>query len=122
MLEIVEKQAEEALWYCRYGYPQPSSNGYVLNDLEDSVISKREQQRREIGTSCLGGEARRDINSYNPVMLQLWRANMDVKFVGEYSNVLNSYVTGYVKKGEKKATELWGVMEKDKSAGARSCP
>ena len=39
------------------------------------------------------------LNDYNPILLLLWKANLDVQFVSEKS--LSHYVTGYVTKAEK---------------------
>ena len=48
------------------------------------------------------------INNYNPLLLMLWKANMDLQFVGELSLAIAHYVTGYVTKAEKSnMQDLW---------------
>ena len=48
------------------------------------------------------------INNYNPLLLLLWKANMDLQFVGECTLAIAQYVTGYVTKAEKSnMQELW---------------
>ena len=41
------------------------------------------------------------MNDYNPLLLLLWQANMDIQFTAESSLTLDHYVTGYVTKAEK---------------------
>ena len=46
--------------------------------------------------------------NYNPLLLLLWKANMDLQFVGESTLAIAHYVTGYVTKAEKSnMQELW---------------
>ena len=48
------------------------------------------------------------INNYNPLLLMLWKANMDLQFVGESTVVIANYVTGYVTKAERSnMQDLW---------------
>ena len=48
------------------------------------------------------------INNYNPLLLMLWKANMDIQFIAESSLTIAQYVTGYVTKAEKSTMqEVW---------------
>ena len=48
------------------------------------------------------------INNYNPLLLMLWKANMDLQYIGESSLAIAQYVTGYVTKAEKSnMQDLW---------------
>ena len=48
------------------------------------------------------------MNDYNPLILLLWKANIDIQFVAESSLALSHYVTGYVTKAEKSSLqEMW---------------
>ena len=48
------------------------------------------------------------VNDYNPLLLLLWQANMDIQFVAESSLALSHYVTGYITKAEKSSMqEVW---------------
>jgi hypothetical protein len=56
------------------------------------------------------------VNDYNPLILLIWKANIDLQFIGEKAMVLNRYITGYITKSEKKATEaIWEECNKNKS-------
>ena len=41
------------------------------------------------------------INNYNPVLLLLWKANIDLQFVDESSLAVAQYIMGYVTKAER---------------------
>ncbi len=57
-----------------------------------------------------------NINSYNPTLLLLWGANMDIKYIGENSLVLNRYISNYVTKSENQSTkEIWESIDSKKS-------
>jgi hypothetical protein len=47
------------------------------------------------------------INDYNPVLLLIWKGNMDLQYIHDKSLILNRYITSYVTKSEKLA--LWEV-------------
>ena len=48
------------------------------------------------------------INNYNPLLLMLWKANIDIQFISESSLAVAQYVTGYVTKAEKSnMQEVW---------------
>jgi len=55
------------------------------------------------------------INDYNPVLLEAWEGNIDVQYVCEKSAALNTYITGYISKHEKKSTEaIWEEVNKNR--------
>uniref|UniRef100_A0A1X7TSI8 Uncharacterized protein n=1 Tax=Amphimedon queenslandica TaxID=400682 RepID=A0A1X7TSI8_AMPQE len=41
------------------------------------------------------------VNDYNPLLLFLWKANIDVSFTSECFLALADYVSGYVTKAER---------------------
>ena len=45
------------------------------------------------------------VSDYNPLLLLLWQANMDIQFVAESSLALTHYVTGYITKVEKSSMQ-----------------
>ena len=56
------------------------------------------------------------VNDYNPILLLLWKANLDVQFVSENSLALAHYVTGYVTKAEKSHMhEIWDEISSKES-------
>ena len=64
------------------------------------------------------GEVR--VNDYNPLLLLLWKANMDIQFVSESSLALAHYVTGYVTKAERSnMSEVWQEVSESKTIYGR---
>ena len=62
-------------------------------------------QCRQLYHFCLPHYLKRDekevrVNDYNPLLLKLWRANMDLQYIAEKCLSLTEYVTGYVTKAE----------------------
>ena len=52
------------------------------------------------------------INDYNPRLLLIWQANIDVQFISEASLALAEYVSGYVTKPERShLQDLWQVVD-----------
>ena len=48
------------------------------------------------------------INNYNPLLLMIWKANVDIQFVRGSSLAIAQYVAGYVTKAEKSnMQEVW---------------
>ena len=48
------------------------------------------------------------INNYNPLILMLWKANINLQYVAESSLAIAHYVTGYVTKAERSNMQsLW---------------
>ena len=53
-------------------------------------------------------------NNYNPLLLYLWKANLDIQYVADSTLALVHYVTGYITKAEKShIQELWEVNKID---------
>ena len=50
------------------------------------------------------------VNDYNPLILMLWKVNMDIQFVAESSLALAHYVSGYVTRAER--SNMQGVWQK----------
>ena len=60
------------------------------------------------------------MNDYNPLLLLLWKANMDIQFIAESSLALAHYVTGYVTKAERSnMQDLWQEIGSNKSVYSR---
>ena len=56
------------------------------------------------------------VYDYNPLLLLLWQANMDIQFVAESSLALSHYVMGYITKTEKSSMqEVWQEIGKSGS-------
>lgn len=46
-------------------------------------------------------EKEKYVNDYNPIILLIWGANIDIQYIKESSTVLNRYITTYMTKSEK---------------------
>ena len=87
---------------CRFGFPRQECTATLL-----SVDKSMKLSHRKMYTLPWSPEEIR-INNYNPLLLMLWKANMDLQFVGESTLVIANYVTGYVTKAERSnMQDLW---------------
>ena len=60
------------------------------------------------------------VNDYNPLLLMLWKANIDIQYVAESSLALSHYVSGYVTKAEKSNLQgIWQEVSDTKSIYSR---
>ena len=85
-----------------------------LNSVQDSLKSRNRiyQLRRT--------ELEVRVNDYNPLLLMLWKANIDVQFVAESSLALAQYVSGYVTKAERSnMQEIRQEVSENKSVYSR---
>ena len=61
------------------------------------------------------------VNDYNPLLLMLWKANIDIQFIAENSLALAHYVSGYVTKAERSnMQEIWQEVGENKKYIAAS--
>ena len=87
---------------CKSNFPRTPQEKTVLHCVEEKL--KKRQRIYELARS----ESEVRVNDYNPVLLLLWQANMDIQFVAESSLALSHYVTGYITKAEKSSMqEVW---------------
>ncbi len=56
------------------------------------------------------------VNDYNPLLLYLWKANVDIQYIAESSVTLTGYVSSYVTKAE--TSGLQDVWEDLASSGS----
>jgi hypothetical protein len=77
---------------CRYGFPRLINNNASMNSVAESVKSKQSKHTVKI-YSLERKENEQFINDYNPTILLVWAANMDIQYIGESSMVLNRYIT-----------------------------
>ena len=88
--------------HCKFGFPREVVDDTVLNNVEDSLKSRSKVYHLQRGI----GEER--VNDYNPLLLYLWKANLDIQYVADSTLALAHYVTAYVTKAEKShMQELW---------------
>ena len=99
---------------CRFAFPRQPCETAKLNPVSDSLKSRSRiyQLKRS--------ESETRVNDYNPLLLLLWKANIDIQFVAESSLALAHYVIGYVTKAEKSSMqELWQQISDNKSIYGR---
>ena len=95
---------------CKFGFPRLETDDAKTNSVEDCLKSRNKIYNLARSFS----ETR--VNDYNPVLLSLWRANIDIQFVSEDSLALAHYVTGYVTKAEKShLVDLWDEVSSNES-------
>ena len=76
----------------------------VLNNVEDSLKSRSKVYHLQRGV----GEER--VNDYNPLLLYLWKANLDIQYVDDSSLALAHYITA-----RRHMQELWEDISEQKS-------
>ena len=76
---------------CKFNFPRPECSHAQLNPVDP--------RQRLYSLPRANSEVR--VNDYNPLILYLWRANVDIQFVAESSLALAAYVSVYVTKAEK---------------------
>ena len=60
------------------------------------------------------------VNDYNPLLLYVWKANIDIQFVAKSSLALAHYVSGYVTKAERSnLQDIWQDVSENKSIYSR---
>ena len=99
---------------CRFGFPRQPCENAKLNSVSDSLKSRNKIYQ------LARTESEIRVNDYNPLLLMLWKANIDVQFVAESSLALAHYVSGYVTKAEKSSMqEIWQDVSENKSIYSR---
>ena len=95
---------------CKFWFPCPELADGQLNPVESCLKSRNKIYNLARSFS----EIR--VNDYNPVLLLLWRANIDIQFVLEKTSALAHYVSGYVTKAEKShLLDLWDDVSSNES-------
>ncbi len=102
---------------CRYGFPRKAVDDIRLNRLRDTITSQISGGKNRRLYDLPRDYDERYVNDYQPDLLTIWgEGNMDFQYVGESSHILNRYVTSYITKGERQATEdLWEAIGKAKA-------
>ena len=99
---------------CGFNFPRKPCETAVLLCVEEKL--KKRQKIYELKRS----ESEVRVNDYNPLILLLWQANVDIQFVAESSLALSHYVTGYVTKAEKSSMqEMWQEIGESSSIYSR---
>ena len=97
--------------YCRFGFPRAACESATLKTMEECVKGSQKQVYK-----LLRSPEEIRINNYNPLLLMLWKANMDIQFIAESTLAIAQYVTGYVTKAEKSnMQDLWQEVSSHQS-------
>lgn len=109
-----KKYGEAFITRCKFGFPCEETDTASLNCVEDCLKS----QTKIYFLPRAASEVL--VNDYNPLLLMLWKANMDIQFIVNSSLALAHYVMGYVTKGERSnMQELWQEVGASKSIYSR---
>ena len=88
---------------CRFRFPRETCETATLFSVEECM----KLAHRKIYKLPRSPEEIR-INNYNPLLLMLWKANIDLQYISESSLAIARYVTGYVTKAERSnMQDLW---------------
>ena len=97
--------------YCRFGFPHAARESATLQPVSECMKSSHRQMYRLPRSP---EEIR--INNYNPLLLMLWKANMDIQYIAKSSLAIAQYVTGYVTKAERaNMQDLWQEVSSHQS-------
>ena len=97
--------------YCRFGFPRAACGSATLKTMEECVKGSQKQVYK-----LPRSPEEIIINNYNPLLLMLWKANMDIQFIVESTLEIAQYVTGYVTKAEKSnMQDLWSEVSSHQS-------
>ena len=98
----------------KFGFPREVCDTGSLNSVEDCLKSRKKIYHLP------RAEEETLVNDYNPLLLLLRQANMDVQYIAESSLALAHYVTGYLTKAERNnMQDLWQEIGSNKSVYSR---
>jgi ATP-dependent DNA helicase PIF1 len=69
--------------FCRYGFPRLPQVKTTLNTVDEETVRSRKRGQRKKIYNLRRTKQEERINDYNPLLLLLWKANMDIQFIGE---------------------------------------
>ncbi len=91
---------------CKSNFPRSVTSKACLNLPVEASLAKF---KRIYDLPRKAEEVR--INDYNPLLLYLWKSNIDIQYIAESSMALAGYVTSYVTKAEKSdLQDVWADL------------
>ena len=75
---------------CRFGFPPQPCETAKLNPVSESLKSRSRIYQ------LTRSESETRVNDYNPLLILLWKANIDIQFVAESSLALAHYVSQWL--------------------------
>ena len=95
---------------CKFGFPREEAEEGVINSVDECLKSRSKIYQLPRSSA----EVR--VNDYNPLLLLLWKANMDIQYTADSSLAVAHYVTGYVTKAESsRMQDLWQEVSSQQS-------
>ena len=79
---------------CKFGFPRVETEQGVINSVDECL--KTRSKIYSLPRSSMETK----INDYSPILLLIWKANLDIQYVSDSSLAIAHYVTGYVTKAE----------------------
>ena len=98
---------------CKFGFPRSETENSIINSVDESLKSRSKVYH--LPRSSM--EIR--INDYNPLLLLIWKANMDIQYVADSSLAIAHYVTGYVTKAETSHMQDFAAISENQSLYSR---
>ena len=99
---------------CKFNFPREACASSKLNPVKESL------KARNMINQLARSELEVRVNDYNPLLLYVRKANIDIQFVAESSLALAHYVSGYVTKAERSnLQEIWQDVSENKSIYSR---
>ena len=90
---------------CRFGFPREVRTRSILHSVEMSFASRKDKSYKKRLYELTRNVYETKVNDYNPVIIKLWKGNMDIQFVSEKTMTLARYIGKYQSKGPKSAFE-----------------
>ena len=91
---------------CRFGFPRKSSDTFQLHDVLSCLVRRKTNNMKKRLYDLARTDKESAINDYNPTLLLLWGASMDIQFLSENSFSIAEYITKYITKPEKSNLDL----------------
>ena len=105
---------------CRFGFPRAVTDVTMLNSIRDSIVSRTRGNKVKKAYDIIRSIDEMYVNDYNPILIYIWRSNMDIQFISDDSLILNGYITTYVTKAESSMhEEIWESLDHSKSIGSK---
>ena len=86
---------------CKFSFPRSPCLKPVLHGVASSIASHKTGSYKKRLYELQRKENEKCINDYNPILLYLWKGNIDIQFIGEKSESLVEYISKYATKAPK---------------------
>ena len=94
---------------CKFSFPRETQCNAVLHSVTESIVSRKSGSFKRRLYDIVRTKSEDRINDYNPILLSLWKGNMDIQFIGEESHALVHYIAKYATKGPKSSIDEMNI-------------